>query len=73
MLCVGSINFDPRSFALNAECAAIAFDAELTRAGTRQFDKDLHSCREVVLADLADLSPLTRAGDGLAYRFRAQL
>jgi len=73
MLCVGSINFDPRSFALNAECAAIAFDADLTRAAARQFDNDLQSCREVVLADLEALSPITRAVDGLAYWFRAQL
>jgi cardiolipin synthase len=73
MLCVGSINFDPRSFALNAECAAIAFDADLARAGTMQFDIDLQSCREVVVADLEPLSPAARAIDGLAYWFRAQL
>lgn len=73
MLCVGSINFDPRSFALNAECAAIAFDADLARAAAVQFDRDLQSCREVVVADLARLSPVARAVDGLAYWFRAQL
>ena len=73
MLCVGSINFDPRSFALNTECAAIAFDADLARAGTIQFDTDLQSCREVVIADLERLSPVARVVDGLAYWFRAQL
>jgi len=73
MLCVGSINFDPRSFALNAECAAISFDADLARAGVIQFEKDLQSCREVVVADLERLSPVARAVDWLAYWFRAQL
>jgi cardiolipin synthase len=73
MLCVGSINFDPRSFALNAECAAIAFDADLARTGARQFERDLQSSREVVVADLERLSPVTRAVDGLAYWLRAQL
>jgi cardiolipin synthase len=73
ILSVGSINFDPRSFALNAECAAIAFDADLARAGTRAFERDLLSAREVVTADLERLSPVARAVDGLAYWFRAQL
>ncbi|MDQ6635599.1 MAG: phospholipase D-like domain-containing protein [Gemmatimonadota bacterium] len=73
MLCVGSINFDPRSFALNAECAAIAFDAELARAGARQFERDLQSSREVVVADLDQLRPSARVIDGLAYWLRAQL
>ena len=73
MLCVGSINFDPRSFALNAECAAICFDADLARVGIIQFETDLQSCREVVVADLERLSPIARAVDWLAYWFRAQL
>jgi hypothetical protein len=38
-----------------------------------QFDADLQSCREVVVADLERLSPAARAVDGLAYWFRAQL
>ncbi len=73
LLCVGSINFDPRSFALNAECAAIAFDAGLAGIGLARFEDDLTSAREVVIADLTRLSPITRAVDGLAYWFRAQL
>jgi cardiolipin synthase len=73
MLCVGSINFDPRSFLLNAEGAAIAFDADLARAARMQFDTDLRSCREVAITDLDRLSPGARAVDGLAYWFRAQL
>lgn len=73
LLCVGSINFDPRSFALNAECAAIAFDGELARAAATQFERDLQLSREVVAADLDRLSPVARAIDGLAYWLRAQL
>ncbi|MEO8881754.1 MAG: phospholipase D-like domain-containing protein [Gemmatimonadaceae bacterium] len=73
MLCVGSINFDPRSFALNAECAAIAFDAKLARAGAEVFDHDLQSCREVLAADLDQLSLLARVTSQVAYWFRAQL
>ncbi len=73
MLCVGSINFDPRSFALNAECAAIAFDAILARAGAEQFDRDLQSSREVLAADLDRLSLLARMSSRAAYWFRAQL
>ena len=73
MLCVGSINFDPRSFVLNAECASIAFDAELARYGILQFETDLQSCRQVLIADVERLSPVARAIDWLAYWFRAQL
>lgn len=73
ILLVGSINFDPRSFALNAECAAIAFDAGLARVSAAQFARDLQSSREVRSADLEQLSPIARAVDGLAYWFRAQL
>ena len=73
VLCVGSINFDPRSFALNAECAAIAFDGKLARAAADQFERDLQLSREVVVADLDRLSPVTRAGDAVAYWLRAQL
>ena len=73
VLCVGSINFDPRSFALNAECAAIAFDGDLARAAAHQFERDLVLSREVVVADLDRLSPVARAGDSVAYWLRAQL
>jgi cardiolipin synthase len=73
VLCVGSINFDPRSFALNAECAAIAFDGELARAAADQFERDLVLSREVVVADLDRLSPIAKAGDAVAYWLRAQL
>jgi Phosphatidylserine/phosphatidylglycerophosphate/cardiolipin synthases and related enzymes len=73
MLCVGSINFDPRSFSLNAEGAAIAFDGSLARRGTERFDLDLAQAREVTVADLDALSWTTRLVDGLAYWLRAQL
>ena len=73
VLCVGSINFDPRSFALNAECAVIAFDRALAEQASRQFMTDVGNARQVTHADLARLSIVERAGDSLAHFFRAQL
>ena len=73
VLLVGSINFDPRSFALNAECAAVAYDAALARAAAAQFETDLGSAREVTQADVDGRSVIDRAIDAGAYWLRAQL
>ena len=73
VLLVGSINFDPRSFALNSECAAIAYDPALARAAAAQFETDLGSAREVTQADIDQRSVIDRAIDGGAYWLRAQL
>ena len=72
-LCVGSINFDPRSFALNAECAAVIFDATPAQEQAKQFERDLTACREVVLADLSRFNPVARAVNRVTYWFRAEL
>ena len=73
ILCVGSINFDPRSFALNAECAAVIFDTSHAQEQARQFERDLTECREVVVADLSQFNFVSRAVDRVAYWFRAEL
>ena len=73
ILCVGSINFDPRSFALNAECAAVVFGASQAQEQAEQFRRDLTACREVVMPDLSLLTALSRTVDRVAYWFRAEL
>jgi cardiolipin synthase len=69
----GSVNFDPRSFALNAEGGIIVYDAELATAATTQFAADRAASRQVTPEDLRRRSFVSRAADGLAYWFRAQL
>jgi cardiolipin synthase len=70
---VGSINFDPRSFALNAECAAVIHDDAVARRLTDAFDADLANSRRVTQEDLDARSPIDRVVDGAAYWFRGQL
>ena len=71
--CVGSINFDPRSFALNAECAAAMLDEGIAQAATKAFSADLANSRRVVPSDLEALSIFSRAIDAGAYWVRSQL
>ena len=70
---VGSINFDPRSFALNAECAAVIHDDAVARRLTDAFDADLANSRRVTQEDHDARSPIDRVVDGVAYWFRGQL
>jgi cardiolipin synthase len=70
---VGSINFDPRSFSLNAEAAVVLTDASIAVEMTRVFGRDLAHCAPVDAAALSRLSPLARLGDAVCYWFRAQL
>jgi cardiolipin synthase len=71
--CLGSINFDPRSFALNAELAAITFDRQIADDLTRQLELDLTSSRAVQPSDVETRSLTARLLDRAAYVFRAQL
>jgi cardiolipin synthase A/B len=71
--CVGSINFDPRSFALNAECAAVMLDDGIAQAATKAFSADLANSRRVTTSDIDALSILSRAIDAGAYWVRSQL
>jgi len=71
--CVGSINFDPRSFALNAECGAVMLDDRIAERATRAFDTDLAHSRRVTVSDLDELSVASRLIDAGAYWVRSQL
>ena len=70
---VGSINFDPRSFALNAECAAVMYDETIARHLVETFDIDLEHSRRVTIEDLEALTIVDRLVDAAAYWIRGQL
>lgn len=70
---IGSINFDPRSFSLNAECAAVMLDRKIALDAVRAFSADLEQCRRVTMEDVAGRSVANRALDSLCYWVRAQL
>lgn len=70
---VGSINFDPRSFSLNAEGGVVLADASLAAEMRRVFNDDLAQCARVTESMLRRRSPFTRLGDAACYWFRAQL
>src|SRR6266550_7203727 len=71
--CVGSINFDPRSFALNAECGAVMLDEGIALAATKAFSADLANSRRVTAGDIEAMSIFSRAIDAGAYWVRSQL
>jgi cardiolipin synthase len=71
--CVGSINFDARSFSLNAECAAVTHDSKIAVQALQAFEDDLPNARRVTTADLEKLSMKDRVLDSLCYFIRAQL
>ncbi len=71
--CVGSINFDPRSFALNAECAAVALDDDVAQRASDAFRTDLANSKRLTKEDLDRVSFLSRAVDAGAYWVRSQL
>jgi cardiolipin synthase len=70
---IGSINFDPRSFALNAEFGVVALDRGLAAQFEEAFSKDLRSARRVVPDDLRRLPFWQRMLDVFCYWIRAQL
>jgi cardiolipin synthase len=70
---VGSINFDPRSFALNAECAAVMYDDAIARQLTDAFTDDREHSRRVTLEDVEALATIDRVVDAAAYWVRGQL
>jgi cardiolipin synthase len=70
---IGSINFDPRSFSLNAECAAVILDGTIAADAMRVFRADLEQSRRVTMEDVNDRGLVDRAGDSLFYWVRAQL
>ncbi len=70
---VGSINFDPRSFALNAEYGVIIISRRLATDRMRSFEADLELATRVTPATLASFGLANRAVDAFAYWARAQL
>ena len=70
---VGSINFDPRSFSLNAECGVILADSRMAADAERVFTDDLASCKRVTAQALDSRSGFNRVADAVCYWFRAQL
>lgn len=70
---IGSINFDPRSFALNSECAIVVSDQSLAAEMERVFTDDVARSRRVTLAEVRARGVAARARDAVCYWLRAQL
>lgn len=70
---VGSINFDPRSFSLNAEAGVVAVDRGTASTMEMAFAADLAACHMVDSAVLARLPWWTTMADALLYWLRGQL
>jgi cardiolipin synthase len=70
---IGSINFDPRSFALNAEFGVVALDKQIAVRMEEAFTSDLALARRVTSEDLRQLSVWGKLLDTLCYWVRAQL
>ena len=70
---IGSINFDPRSFALNAEYGVIIVSRRLAADRMRSFEADLERAIRVTPASLASFGIANRVVDAFAYWARAQL
>lgn len=70
---IGSINFDPRSFAINAEFGIVALDAALAARFEDSFTSDLRSAKRIVQEDLRHLTLADSILDIVCYWIRAQL
>jgi cardiolipin synthase len=70
---IGSINFDPRSFALNAEFGVVALDRTLAKEVEDAFVEDLRFSRRVTAEDLRRLPVYERVLSMFFYWIRAQL
>ena len=70
---VGSINFDPRSFALNAEFGIVAHDRELANQIEDAFETDLGYSHRVTAEGLRKLPFYERLLSVFFYWIRAQL
>ena len=70
---IGSINFDPRSFALNAEFGVVALDAEITAQLEEAYVGDLAHSRRVTDDDIRRLTAWDNLQDSVCYWIRAQL
>jgi cardiolipin synthase len=73
LLLVGSINFDPRSFSLNAECGVVIISRRLAMDAEKFYQADIGRSRQVTLEQLASVGIGNRLVDMLCYWVRAQL
>jgi cardiolipin synthase A/B len=73
LLLVGSINFDPRSFALNAEFGVVIVSHRLAADRVRSFEADIERSIRVLPATIASRGIANRAVDAICYWARAQL
>jgi len=70
---IGSINFDPRSFALNAEFGVVALDEKIAAQLEKAFVGDLARSRRVTGDDIRRLTAWQNLLDTVCYWIRAQL
>jgi cardiolipin synthase len=70
---IGSINFDPRSFALNAEFGVVALDRGIAKQMEEAFTADLGHATRVTEDLLHSLSLWQKFRDTVCYWIRAQL
>jgi len=70
---IGSINFDPRSFALNAEFGVVVLDREIATQMEEAFTADLAHARRITEEDIRQLSYRDNLFDSICYWIRAQL
>ena len=70
---IGSINFDPRSFALNAEFGVVALDQRIAVLMEDAFVRDVGRARRVTREDLRRLPLWQNLLDMICYWIRAQL
>jgi len=73
LLLVGSINFDPRSFALNAEFGVVIVSRRLAADTVRSFEADIERSIRLLPATIAARGIANSAMDALCYWARAQL
>ena len=70
---MGSVNFDPRSFALNAECAVVIVSQQLAQQADARFQDDIAQATLVTGEYLAALGIGNRMLDRMCFWARAQL
>ncbi len=73
VILVGSINFDPRSFSLNAEAGIVAADAGLAARMNTAFAADIAQSTRISREAIAARPWANRALDAMCYWVRAQL
>jgi phosphatidylserine/phosphatidylglycerophosphate/cardiolipin synthase-like enzyme len=73
LLLVGSINFDPRSFALNTEFGVVIVSRRHAADAARSFEADIKRSTRILLATVTARGMANLALDAFCYWARAQL